>query len=325
MTLTAFLHGYPPQWSMGGETSTHRTIRTIEGSVVFSGTAPEEYDLDGVTVRPLLYENVNDIVLDAKSVDADILFAHSSLSKNTVSAAKKMRIPSILAVHAPPRFGQDLRRAWISATARLYNTETARKDWKDPTGLILHPPAGGPPATVATGPHDALTLTSSLLNKGVSQVLTLAARWPGRRFIIVESPAHSTHGSEDFFNQASALPNVEVWSRLHPDEMYRLWAETGVLLVPSRYETYGLSAVEAAWHGIPSAHVDTPHVREGIGRASRLLVTQDVSELASAVREIERDYARWSAMAYSRAYELHVREYRELEKFAARVEALTLR
>lgn len=321
MTLTAFMHGYPPEWSMGGEISTHRSLRVVPGTTVFAETAKKTYQLDEVTVRPSSGPSSTQIMDDAELAGANILFAHSTMSQNTVRAARRLKLPSILAVHAPPRFAIDLRRAWAPATVRIYNTEAARKEWHDPKGWILHPPVGIPDAEV-DGPHDALTLTSSLLNKGVTQTLALAAKWPHRRFIIVRSPAHGTHGSPSFEEQASALPNVEVWDRLHPNEMTRLWAETQVLLVPSRYETYGLSALEAAWHGIPSVHVDTIHVREGVGAAARLLKSRTLEELELAVLEVEKDLTMWAARAHSRAHELYIREKGELALFADSVAGL---
>lgn len=322
MTLTAFLHGYPPGWAMGGEVSTHRTLREVPGSVVFT-ECDEEYELDGVRVLPRSGTRYADIVRDAASVEATVLYAHSSMSTHTVQAAKGLDLPSILAVHAPQKYGTDLRRAWKRATARLYNTSAARRDWNDPEGWLLHPPMGSSPAVHPNSPHDAWTLTSSLMNKGVTETLVLAKRWPDQRFIIVESPAHTTHGSPEFWDMADVLPNVEVWSRMHPDSMHRLWAETRVLLVPSRYETYGLSAVEAASYGIPAVHVDTIHVREGIGDAARLIGVRDVGELEQAVLEVEGNYDVWSHRARVRSEELAVREQRELQRFAAQVAALT--
>lgn len=324
MTLTAFLHGYPPGWSMGGEVSTHRTLRTVPGSVVFTQTK-DAYSFEGVQVYPMIGATIQTVMSDAEFVGATALFAHSTMSQITVQAARRLKIPSILAVHVPLRFGKDIRSAWAASKARLYNTEAARKDWKDTNGWVLHPPVGRPPVVGwlgLNGPHDALTLTSSLLNKGVQQTMELAQRWPDRRFIIVRSPAHQTHGSVDFEEKAALLPNVEVWDRLHPDDMHLLWAQTKVLLVPSRYETYGLSALEAAWHDIPSVHVDTVHVREGIGTAARLLQSDSTDELELAVREVEADYDRWSDAARTRVEELAEREQAELAAFGASVARL---
>lgn len=323
MTLAAFLHGYPPDWSMGGEISTHRTLTVVPGSVVFTPRTTDGYVLDGVTVLPSSGQTHLDICADATDIGASVLFAHSTLSQATVRAARRLKMPSILAVHAPRRFAADLRNAWPVATVRLYNTEAARKDWRDPKGWLLHPPVGKPPTEMIAGGGDALTVTSSLMNKGAMRVLKLAQQLPDRRFIIVRSPAHGTHGSPDFEEEAADLGNVEVWDRLHPQMMSLLWAETKILLVPSRYETYGLAALEAAWHGIPSVHVDTIHVREGIGEAARLLRSHSVEELSAAVDEVEQDYVRWAALAHSRVHELSEREARELAAFAAGVAGLT--
>ncbi len=321
MSLTAFLHGYPPLWSMGGEMSTHRTLCAVPEPLVFTTTV-DRYRLDEVLVMPSSGSSFQSIMADAESVDTSILYGHSTLSQNTIRAAKRMRLPSILAVHAPPRYGADLRRAWASATVRLYNTEASRKEWHDPKGWLLHPPVGSP-SIMPDGPHDALTTTSSLLNKGADRVLELAKRRPDQRFIIVESPAHPTHGDPLFWEKAERLSNVEIWPRLHPDDMGDLWAETRILLVPSRYETYGMSALEAAWHGIPSIHVDTPHVLEGIGTAARLLQSQSVDELDRAVTDVEDQYEVWSEGAFHRVIDLADRECVELARFAAGVAGLT--
>lgn len=321
MTLTAFLHGYPPLWSMGGEMSTHRTLRAVPDSVVFTETL-EDYHFDGVLVRSATGKSLQCIKDDAASAGATVLFGHSSLSQDTIRAAKRLRLPSILAVHAPRRFGADLRRARTDATVRLYNTEAARQDWHDPKGWVLHPPVGLP-RPMPEGPHNARTLTSSLVNKGAGRVLELAKRRHDQRFIIVESPAHPTHGDPQFWEQVEMLDNVEVWPRLHPDEMNRLWAETRVLLVPSRYETYGMAALEAAWYGIPSVHVDTPHVHEGIGSGALLLKTTKLEELDHALTEVEIEHDVWAERAFNRVSSLAQRESDELARFAAGVAALT--
>jgi len=323
MSLTASPPAPPPLWSMGGEMSTHRTLRAVPESIVFTATL-EVYRMDGVSVMPASGSSFQSVMTDAEGVGASVLFAHSTLSQSTVRAAKRMHIPSILAVHAPPRFATDLRRAWSSATVRLYNTEVARNDWHDPKGWMLHPPVGGP-SDLPNGQHDALTLTSSLLNKGAGRVLELAGRRPDQRFIIVESPAHLTHGAPSFWEEAEKLPNVEIWPRLHPDDMGSLWSETRVLLVPSRYETYGMAAVEAAWHGIPSVHVETPHVLEGIGTAARLLQSLSVDELDQAVTDVQEEYDVWSEGAFERVQGLAQRESDELALFAARVAGLRAR
>jgi len=321
MKLTALIHGYPPDWAMGGETSTHRTLRVIPGSTVYAQSASEPYELDNVTVRPLQDPVEVMDVYDLLQGNLDVMFAHSALSEVAVRGARKLRKPSILSVHAPRRFAPDLVRAARGATVRLYNTDAAKKDWRDPSGWVLHPPAVQ--LDVVAGPRDAYTLASSLANKGVKQTLGLAALLPDKRFIIVRSPAEATHGYRGFEKKAAALPNVEVWDRLEPHEMGKLWSQTRIVLVPSNYETYGLVAVEAAWWGIPSVHVNTPHVLEGIGNAARLLTGTTTEDVGMAIMDIEADYQMWANRAEDRAIILADREKLELERFAEGVSQLT--
>lgn len=319
MSLVAFLHGYPPNWSMGGELSTHRTLREIPGSIVYTN-CDEPYEFEGVQVRPLQGTALRDIMNQGHEADASVLFAHSTLSHVTVHAARRLKIPSVLAVHAPPRFAADLRQAWSRATVRVYNTEASRKAWKDSKGWLLHPPVGE--TLTELGPREHLTLTSSLLNKGADRVLKLADRRPDQRFIIVRSPAHKTHGDPRFEEKAAECSNVQVWDRVHPNDMGRLWRETRILLVPSRYETYGLVALEAAWQGIPSIHVDTPDVREGIGFGSFLLQGFRVEELEEALAVVDERYEWWCHEARRRAETLKLRQREELAAFVAGIRQL---
>jgi len=320
MRLTTVMHGYPPLWAMGGEVSTHRTIRTIPDSRAFIQTVEEPYELDGVEVRPLPDISILGIAT-AIAEDLDAVFTHSSLSEPAVRAARKLRKPSLLGIHAPRRFAPDLIRAARGATVRIYNTDAAKEDWRDPSGWVLHPPAVR--LEVVDGPRDAYTLASSLVNKGSKQVLELAKILPDKRFIIVRSPAEATHGLRGFEKMAAALPNVEVWDRLEPHEMGKLWSQTRIVLVPSNYETYGLVAVEAAWWGIPSVHVNTPHVLEGIGNAARLLTGTTTEDVGMAIMDIEADYQMWANSAEDRAIILADREKLELERFAEGVSQLT--
>jgi glycosyltransferase involved in cell wall biosynthesis len=154
-------------------------------------------------------------------------------------------------------------------------------------------------------------------------MLSLAEMHPDKRFIIVRSPAEPTHGIPDLEEQAAKLPNVELHPRVDPKDVYKYLEQTRVLLVPSMYETYGMSAIEAAGYGIPTVHVDTPHVREGIGDAAVLVSPLSVSETNNGINLIENNYELYSEKARQRAEWLHVRQAVELERFSKFIENVT--
>jgi hypothetical protein len=322
MTVVGVSHGYPPLWNMGGEVSLHRTLASLKEEVVVLTSTEKDYTFEGVKVKQVNTPNVlninakpQPIAEQLKELNARVVIGQSELSLPAVLAAQAVGAISMVNVHAPPKYGRGIREAVIRADYAIYNTEVAAKQWGEPKAIVLHPPITALPKEIKNK-GDAYTVLSSLLNKGVEVVLALAKMYPDKRFIIVRSPAEPTHGLADLEERAALLPNVELHPRVPPEEVYKYFEQTRILLVPSRYETYGMSAIEAAGYGIPSIHVDTPHVREGIGDAAILIKPLSIEEAAKAIDTIESDYEAYSTKAREKAEWLQARQVQELERFA---------
>ncbi len=322
MNIVALSHGYPPIWNMGGEVSLHRTMVELHGNKFVLTSTSEPYTIDGVSVKQINTPDVLDIYADPRPIasqlgqlKANIVIAQNELSLPAVLAAQQVGAISVVNVHTPPKYGRTINEAMRFADYAVYNTNVAAREWGEPDAPVIHPPISPLPDFKLTG-GNAYTLLSSLLNKGVEVVLELARRYPDQRFIIVRSPAEPTHGLKDIEARVAKLPNVELRPRVAPEEVINYLKETRILLVPSRYETYGMSAIEAAGYGIPCVHVDTPHVREGIGEAAVLVPPLDVDATDRAIKTIEKDYESYSANARLRAEWLHHRQDAELEMFA---------
>lgn len=330
MNTVALSHGYPPIWNMGGEVALHRAMAALRGEKFVLTSTDAPYEFEGVNVSKINTPDVLDINANARPIakqlldlNANVVVGQNELSLPAVRAAKEIGAISIVNVHTPPKYGRGISLAMRNSDYAVYNTATAAKEWGEPKGLVLHPPISEIPKNTITG-GDAYTLLSSLRNKGVEVVLRLAEMYPDQRFIIVRSPAEPTHGLPDIEERAAKLPNVELHPRVAPEEVYKYFKQTRILLVPSRYETYGMSAIEAAGYGIPSVHVDTPHVREGIGEAAILVPALDVQATARAIEQIESDYEAYSSNARLRAEFLDSRQLQELERFADFVENLKM-
>lgn len=307
---------------MGGEVSLHRTLVAARGDKFVLTATDEPYTFEGINVKQIDAKNVLDIRTDPlpiskqlKDLDAAVVIGQNELSLAAVKAANVVRAVSIVNVHTPPRYGRNLADAMYATDYAIYNTRTAAEEWGEPNALVVHPPISPLPAKTSTG-GDAYTVLSSLRNKGVEVVLSLAVLYPDKRFIIVRSPAEPTHGLPDIEDRVAKLPNVELHPRVSPEEVYKYLEQTRILLVPSRYETYGMSAIEAAGYGIPCVHVDTPHVREGIGDGAILVPPMNVGATADAINTIEENYDLYSLNARKRAEWLHVRQEIELARFA---------
>ena len=322
MSTVALSHGYPPFWNMGGEVSLHRTLIAAPGDKFVLTATEEPYIFEGVDVRKINAVNVLDVKTNPlpiseqlKDLNARVVIGQNELSLAAVKAARLAGAVPIVNVHTPPKYGRNLADAMYETDYAIYNTRTSAEQWGEPKALVVHPPINSIPKDTMTG-GDAYTVLSSLRNKGVEVVLGLAMLYPDKRFIIVRSPAEPTHGLPDIEDRVAKLPNVELHPRVAPEEVHKYFKETRILLVPSRYETYGMSAIEAAGYGIPTVHVDTPHVREGIGDGAILVPPMDVYATKAGIDTIESNYEAYSFNARKRAEWLHARQAIELAQFA---------
>jgi hypothetical protein len=329
MTVVAVTHGYPPFWNMGGEVALHRAMSVIKGDRAVLTKTENEYTFENIRVVNINAENVLDVYSDPvpiatqlKSLDARVVIGQNELSLACVVAAKILGIVSVVNVHTPPKYGRGIREAVIQADYAVYNTKTSAEQWGEPNAVVLHPQIPPLPKEIKNN-GDAYTCLSSLRNKGVEVMLALAEMYPDKRFIIVRSPAEPTHGLPDLEERASKLPNVYLYPRVDPKDVHIYLEQTRILLVPSRYETYGMSAIEAAGYGIPSIHVDTPHVREGIGDAAILISPLNVQEAARAINAIESDYEAYSKRVRERAEWLQARQEEESEQFSNFISVVT--
>lgn len=322
MTIVALTHGYPPFWNMGGEVSLHRSLAPLNGEKVVLTATDKDYSFEGVSVKKInttdvlnINANPQPIAEQLKKLNARIVIGQNELSLPSVLAAEAVGAISMVNVHTPPRYGKGIREAVVYSDYAIYNTDTSARQWGEPGAMVLHPPVTKPPANTDNN-GDAYTLLSSLLNKGVEVVLDLAERYPDKRFIIVRSPAEPTHGIANLEERASKLSNLELHPRVSPEEVHKYLKQTRILLAPSMYETYGMSAIEAAGYGIPCVHVDTPHVREGIGDAAVLVSPLSLEETANGINLIESKYDMYSANSRARAEWIQDRQVREFERFS---------
>ena len=326
-TVVAITHGYPPEWNMGGEVSLHRMLKKARGDKHVLTATDKEHIFEGVQIHQIDAKNVLDIKTDPnpiakqlRDLKADVVIGQNELSLAAVIAARMIGIVSIVSVHTPPLYGRNIAKALDKADYAIYNTRSSAIEWGEPNALVVHPPISELKNKTFNG--DAYLLSSSLVNKGVKTVIELAKRNPDKRFIIIRSPAEPTHGLPNLEEVVKDIKNIELKPRVPPEQMEKYFKQARILLVPSRYETYGMTTIEAAGYGIPTVHVDTPHVREGIGEGAILVPGLSVEATGQGINTIEKNYELYSENAKKRAEWLQVRQKIEMQRFAEFIENL---
>ena len=93
---------------------------------------------------------------------------------------------------------------------------------------------------------------------------------------------------------------------LSPSEIYRWYAVADILVVPSRYEPFGMVVLEGMLHGLPviAAAVGGPADILEHGRTGLLFPPRDVSALAAAIRDLVENAEQCRQMGLAAAREV---------------------
>jgi glycogen(starch) synthase len=96
---------------------------------------------------------------------------------------------------------------------------------------------------------------------------------------------------------------------LSPDDVYRWYAAADILVVPSRYEPFGMVVLEGMLHGLPiiAAEVGGPADIIQQGTTGLLFPPRDVVALAAALRHLIKNAEDRSQMGIRAAHEVRRR------------------
>lgn len=309
----------------GGETALHGMLAHLAAKGhevdVATAAAPGRPDgapvvIDGVYVWP---ETEAPRLLD----HADVLIGHLLWTKRVVQASARGQVPLVYLFHNTMTV-----EAWglrgTDVTGCVYNAEWVRqhtlsrhRGWGDVPSTIVRPPVRAarfelPDDVVARRAADGcVTLVNPNPDKGAHVFYGLAEDRPRDRFLAVAGG----YGQQVHPRQPQHR-NV-AWQHQTSDMAGDVYARTRVLLMPSRYESWGMVAVEAFCSGIPVVAHPTPGLTEALGDAAVWANRDKPKEWLRALGMLEDPdcYAEWSARARARAVELDAQADRDLAGF----------
>ena len=301
MKLLAIVHMYVGRagHNAGAEWMLHSILREWAAlgdacTVVVRDYYGEPYEVDGVHVAALPAFGA----LTARASDADWLITHLDLTETGERVAALTRRPILHLVH------NDKQLRWHKVEPHVRQLIAYNSVWLERTvqwsgrSVVCRPHVRV--RDYVTTPGDHVTLINMCREKGVRTFAGLALAMPGTSFLGVRGG----YGAQDTRISAQ-LRNVELvgHSSLVRDAVY---ARTRVLLMPSLYESWGRTAIEAACSGIPTLARPTPGLLESLGNAGTFVAGRSTREWAVALRRFEDPdyYAARSAAARARALEL---------------------
>ena len=103
------------------------------------------------------------------------------------------------------------------------------------------------------------------------------------------------------------------------ERMEDVWDATKLFIFPSRFEGYGMAAVEPMMHGVPVMVQDYPSIREAVGDSAIIMpYGEDSREWVETIEELffdDEEYEEYKAKGYERIQQLEDREDEQMEQF----------
>lgn len=275
LRILAHLPTYVPHAFGGSESSIQATLaflhrRGHEVRILLDESPADSYEVDGIEV---VTHPVRRQMRDMYRWACVVLTQGRSALRSLMLAATLHR-PIALFV----RNIGDWQRLPSRPDLVVFNAEWQMHalDYSN-RGLVVHSPIE--PAKYLTTPGDRITLINLNQRKGGHLFTALVRQMPDVQFLAVVG----VWG--DQILPADLPPNLEI---LKPQADVRdVYGRTRVLLIPSKWESFGRVAVEAGLSGIPVVASPNPGTLEALGDAAIYAHWSDVDDWVRAIKLLE--------------------------------------
>lgn len=271
MKILCQIHAYPPVHNAGAEWMLHAMLLWLqkkghECRVIIP--VKDNYTFEGIQVFKM--NNENESVLFSW---CDLAISHLQQTQRVVTNCHKARKPHFHIVHNSSPYNEVKKDGNINV---IYNTKWLAELHKYPNpNCIVNPPVSVADYKTETT-HEFITLINLWDDKGGKVFNLIAKCLPEYKFLGVEG---GYGGQERDFS----LNNMTYISNT-PRIKEEVYAKSDIVLMPSKYESFGRVAVEAMCSGIPVICHDTPGLREACGDAG---IFEDRNNIAGWVEKIK--------------------------------------
>jgi len=295
MKIVAYVHGYLPNHNAGAEVMLHQILVGLKGlghNPIVITRSPGASEYEGIPIY-----DANDDRSVKLIENSDMLFTHLDFTSKAVRFSRAFKKPLVHLVH------NDKQLAYNKIDHNTAHLAIANSAWIKATvkdtipSVIVYPPTDPNYYTVKTN-KESISLLNMNEAKGGKMFWQLARIFPDRKFIGVRG----AYGEQ--IDYPKDLPNVTIVEN-GPD-VRGIYAKTGIVLMPSSYESWGRVGMEAACSGIPCIAAPTPGLKESLGESGIFVAHDDVAGYVEAIRSLDdpKVYEKHSKAAKKRAKEI---------------------
>lgn len=332
LRILVMAHAYPPSHNAGAEMTLqalceHLVSRGHRVDVQLNRPTPlGDYTRNGVRVHTAK-GNADPLVHIDQGVD--VLLTHLENTTRAAVLGEMNAIPTVHLLHNTDAFNKHAIRRGRCDLA-IYNTLWMQQDYeqwfssmrmKPPIGVMMHPavfPSDFKSTSTRKIENRAITLINLWDGKGGDVFWDIAERMSDHFFIGVKG-AYGEQVIPDNYEGNEKWDHVKIIPHQKPEQMKHVYVETKILLMPSTYESYGRTAVEAACAGVPTIASPTPGLREALGSDGFFVTNRsDPDEWVEKIREVLAGYTK--AKAKTRAIANRQNPAADLDMVCAAIE-----
>lgn len=306
MNLLNSIHLYPPMHTCGAEYMAHWINRDLikhghEARVLLHQAnavkVTSMYMYDGVEIFP-----PDQNIIQTLFRNADIVLTHLDFTDWTMGMAKVMHKPVVHLIHNTHKSG-NIELSEVTQYI-VYNSHWMAKELNyDHPSMVLHPACDWRFYDVEsdTEQHEFITLINIDQNKGGEVLRDIATAMPHKKFLGVMGSYSEPASVGQITNQPG---NVTIIPKT--TDIKSVYKKTRVLIMPSKYESWGRTATEAMCSGIPVISSGTPGLQENCGSAGIYVDRSDIKGWVEAIAKLdnEKQYRKASTKARIRSREL---------------------
>ncbi len=315
MNLLAMVHGFPPMHNAGAEWMLFDLLKKLtekghKCKVMIPITGLKDYNYQGIEVV-----GDNDVEVVKKEIAwCDIIISHLDRYGKALNRAEFFGKPYVLLVHNTHRYAgiaekhkSEKRDRWIYV---VYNSEYTREALRYPNPSIVVHPFVDPDRVKAKKKERKkyVTLINLWEGKGGKVLQQLAKEMPEVDFLGVKGG----YGRQEIDEKIKNIKYVE-----NTPDIASVYAKTKVLIMPSAYESFGRTALEAMINGIPVVATPTKGLIENLGEAGIYVDIENVEGWKQAIKKLLEDkdyYNEISDKCLKRAKEHEVKFLKEIDE-----------
>lgn len=314
LSLTWIIHKYVPLHNAGSEWMAHAINRYLiqnQGyhAHVITNTSPVgEFERVTISERDDMKQN------EYSLTHCSVILSHHTQEPNAVRTAAVVKRPLVCLMHDDGRSPFLEYYATLPYKKNIYLINNSK--WLEKyyarygfQSIIVNPPVYWQEYQTETN-REYVTLINCNINKGGQVLVELARKMPDVQFL----------GVKGAYNKqviVKGLPNLTYMDQT--SYIKAVYSKTDILLMPSKEESWGRTAIEAMSSGIPVIAHPTPGLLESCGEAGIFCKRDDVDAWVAAIRKLKSDAAYYNAVSarcLERAKELDpVIQLRELDQW----------